>query len=213
MVRKDMGKGKGLLTIICGPMYSGKTTELIRLINRIKIANRECIVFKPKIDNRYTATKICTHDAKDGIDCVLIDKSMDIINYVTKNPEIQIIGIDEIQFLDEEIYEVVRYLIQEGYNIIASGLDMDFRGEPFGQMPRLLCVANAVQKISAVCNECGDDASYTQRIVDGKPASYNEPIIVVGATEKYEARCENCHIVQDMPRYVIEDGHVKVERM
>jgi len=189
-------KTKGKLTIICGPMFSGKTEELIRLTTRFKIANKQVAVFKPKIDNRYNSTKVCSHSGSE-VDCILINRSMDIIDYLNKYNEVEYVGIDEIQFLDNSIIDIVSFLIEKGYNITASGLDMDFRGEPFGPMPKLLCIAEAIQKLKAVCNKCGEDAPYTQRIIDGRAASYNDPIILVGSQDSYEARCRDHHEVLD----------------
>ncbi len=185
---------KGKLTIIAGPMFSGKTEELIRLATRLKIGNKKIIVFKPQIDSRYDKNKICSHSGS-MIECVLIKDPIDILTFLESSKEIEYIAIDEIQFLNNVIIDVVSFLIGKGYNVIASGLDMNFRGEPFGPMPELLCMAENVFKLTAVCNECGKDAAYTQRIVFDKPASYDDPIILVGAKEHYEARCREHHVV------------------
>ena len=186
----------GKITIISGPMFSGKTEELIRLVRRSVYAGKKCIVFKPKIDNRYDKEKVCSHNGSI-LECIIVDKAMGIIDYLEKHAGIDVVGIDEIQFFDDQIEYVVREIARRGYGVIGAGLDKDFRGEPFGRMANLLCVAEETPKLAAVCHKCGEDAYFTQRIVNGKPASYNDEIVKVGAAESYEARCREHHEVPD----------------
>lgn len=193
----------GKITVICGPMFSGKTEELIRLIKRIKIAKKECIVFKPKTDNRYNARMVCSHDG-NKIECHIVDKAIDIIKYLDKHPTIKYIGIDEAQFFDNALYDVVKHLADNGYYIVVAGLDMNFRQEPFGAMPQLLAIANEVRKLTAVCSVCGKDAQYNQRMINGKPASYNDPEIVVGGQDCYDAKCREHFVMDDKPKLKIE---------
>ncbi|HHW68295.1 MAG: thymidine kinase [Epulopiscium sp.] len=182
--------GYGSLEIICGPMFSGKSEELIRRIKRAKIAKQNVLVFKPKIDTRYEEECICSHDG-NNIKAISISNSEEILNYI--NEDTDVIGIDEVQFLEGDTVSVCKGLVAEGRRVICAGLDMDFRGEPFGCVPNLLAVADSITKLTAVCMNCGKPAIFTQRLVDGKPAKYNDPLILIGAKESYEARCRKCH--------------------
>jgi thymidine kinase len=175
-------------------MFCGKTDELIRRLRRAKIAKQKIQVFKPKIDNRYAEAKVTSH-AGSEFDAVPIDKAADIRAQL--NEDTTVVAIDEAQFLDAEIVAVVNYLADNGLRVIVAGLDTDFRGEPFGAMPMLTAQAEHVDKLHAICMVCGQDASRTQRLVDGKPAHYNDPIVIVGASELYEARCRAHHEVPD----------------
>lgn len=189
---------KGKIELICGPMFSGKSTELIRLVDRLTIAGERCVIFKPKIDNRYIPSKLCTH-SKIEKECVVIDKAFGIIEYLYNNRDISVVAVDEAQFFDDDITNILKELSNAGYDIIIAGLDKDFRGEPFGPIKELICLAEYVYKLTAVCNVCGEEASYTQRIIDGIPASYNSEIIVVGEKDNYQARCRNHHEVPFKP--------------
>lgn len=180
-----------MIEVISGPMYSGKTEELIRRLTRAKIANRSVIAFKPEIDSRYGLEVMASHSGIK-IDCVPIEYARSIVDAIQVG-SYDVIGIDEAQFFDYEIYETVLFLSDKGIKVIVAGLDMDYRREPFGCMPHLLAVACDVQKLSAVCNVCGEDACYTQRLTDGQPASFSGPTIQVGAKESYEARCWHCY--------------------
>lgn len=190
MINLPVYKG-GALTVISGCMYSGKTTELIRLINIAKIAKLKTVVFKPAIDTRYIKQKVTSHN-KISIDSILIKNPKDILKH-SKNT--QVVGIDEIQFFDESIIDVCQQLIKQRKSVIAAGLNTDFRGEPFGSMPTLLALADNLVKTYAVCEICKHTATRTQRLIKGKPAKYDSPIILVGGTESYTARCANCHKV------------------
>ena len=186
----------GFIETICGCMFAGKTEELIRRINVLKIAKKEIFVFKPRIDDRYSSNKIASHDGST-FDSIVIDKASDIYKYVKDSTEV--VAIDEVQFFDDNIVRVCNDLADKGIRVMANGLDTDFRGEPFGPMPKLICTSEFVTKLTAICNVCGNPATRTQRIINGEPASYNDPIILVGASESYEARCRKHHIVKDSP--------------
>ena len=182
----------GYIEVVIGPMYSGKSEELIRRLKRAKIAKQNVIVFKPGIDDRYSKEDVVSHSGY-AINAVAIQKSSQIYDYIQNDT--QVVGIDEVQFFDDEIVDIAIDLANKGIRVIAAGLDMDFKGEPFGPTPRLLAVAEFVDKIQAICSVCGQPATRSQRLIDGKPAKYDEPIIQVGAVESYEARCRKCHVV------------------
>jgi thymidine kinase len=187
----------GWIETISGCMFAGKTEELIRRIKVLEFAKKEIMVFKPVIDNRYSDTKVVSH-AGSSVESHVIVKASEILDLVKDTT--QVVAIDEVQFFDDEICDVCNELADRGIRVMAAGLDTDFRGEPFGPMPQLMTEAEFVTKLAAVCNKCGAPATRTQRIIDGKPASYNDPIILVGASESYEARCRHCHEVPDKPR-------------
>jgi thymidine kinase len=186
----------GWLEVISGCMFAGKTEELIRRINVLRFAKKNILVFKPAIDNRYSNTKVVSH-AGSSVDSIVVAKSRDILDYV--NDEVDVVAIDEVQFFDADIVAVCDQLALEGKRVMVAGLDMDFRGEPFNVMPILITCAEFVTKLTAVCTTCGAPATRTQRLVNGQAASYLDPIILVGASESYEARCRHCHIVKDKP--------------
>jgi thymidine kinase len=182
----------GSLEVITGSMFCGKSDELIRRLRRAKIARQKVQVFKPAIDDRYSEAKVTSH-AGSEFDAVPINKAADIRAQLLGDTTV--VGIDEAQFLDDELVAVVKYLAEKGVRVIVAGLDTDFRGEPFGSMPTLTAQAERVDKLHAICMVCGNDASRTQRLVNGKPANYNDPIVIVGASEMYEARCRTHHEV------------------
>ncbi len=187
---------EGWLEVICGCMFAGKTEELIRRINVLTFAKKNIVVFKPKIDNRYSETEIVSH-AGASVPCHVIEKSSEIFDYIKEG--IDVVAIDEVQFFDQDIVNVCEYLADSGYRVMVAGLDKDFRGEPFGVLPDLLTRAEFVTKLTAVCAKCGAPATRTQRIVNGIPASFDDPIVLVGAKESYEPRCRHCHEVLDKP--------------
>ncbi|KPL84403.1 thymidine kinase [Thermanaerothrix daxensis] len=182
----------GSVEVITGSMFSGKTDELIRRLRRATIARQKVQVFKPVIDQRYGNEQVTSH-AGTAFDAIPIQKARDILQYL--DPETTVVGIDEAQFFDEEIVTLVQDLANRGVRVIVAGLDTDFRGEPFGFMPLLMAQAERVDKLQAICMVCGEPACRTQRLVNGKPAHYNDPVIIVGASELYEARCRKHHIV------------------
>ncbi len=182
----------GLIEVVCGSMFSGKTDELIRRLVRATIAKQKVQVFKPAIDIRYAVEKVASHTGST-FDAMPIEKSMDILGKISADTTV--VGLDEAQFFDREIITVAQTLSDRGIRVIVAGLDMDFRGEPFGSMPVLMAKAEEVLKLHAICMVCGGDASRTQRLVNGKPARYDEPVVIVGASELYEARCRLHHEV------------------
>jgi thymidine kinase len=182
----------GRIEVITGPMYAGKTEELLRRVRRAEYAEENILVFKPVIDNRYAEGEVVSHN-KSHTRSINISKAKDIWNFITDDTDI--VAIDEIQFLDEEAVDICEDLADQGIRVIVSGLDRNFRGDPFSFMPRLLTLADQVDKLTAVCVKCHAPATRTQRLVNGKPANYDDPIILIGATEAYEARCRHCHQV------------------
>jgi thymidine kinase len=186
-------QGTGRIEVICGSMFSGKTEELIRRLRRAISARQRVQVFKPRLDDRYGTEKVTSHN---GLHVVAqpVGSAREILALLES--ETTVVGIDELQFFDPLITEVCQELARRGRRVIAAGLDTDFRGEPFGPMPRLMAEAEMVDKLRAICVVCGNEASRTQRLVDGQPAAHDDPLIVVGASEKYEARCRACHEVR-----------------
>jgi thymidine kinase len=178
----------GFIEVICGSMFSGKTEELLRRVKRAQIGRQKVQVFKPVIDNRYSSDHVQSHDANRVLSRP-VEKARDILRLVDDNT--RIVGIDEAQFFDDSVIEVAQKLAYRGIRVIVAGLDMDFRGQPFGPMPKLLAVAESVTKLSAVCVVCGNPASRSQRIAG--PIGPDASRIAVGAKEMYEARCRFCH--------------------
>ncbi len=182
----------GSIEVVCGSMFSGKTDELIRRLVRATIAKQKVQVFKPAIDIRYAVEKVASH-AGSTYDAIPVETAADIRAKIDKDTTV--VGIDEAQFLDPEVVSIARDLAKRGVRVIVAGLDTDFRGEPFGSMPALMAEAEHVSKLHAICMTCGDEASRTQRLVNGKPARYDDPVVIVGASELYEARCRRHHEV------------------
>ncbi len=183
---------QGRLEVITGPMFCGKTDELLRRLRRAIIAKQKIQVFKPGFDVRYSSEKVTSH-AGNEYNASPVESISDVLTLL--EDDVTLVAIDEAQFFGEEIIDVVQALVDKGLRVIVGGLDMDFRGEPFGQMPVLLAQAEFVDKLHAICMVCGEEATRTQRLVDGKPAYYDDPIIIVGASEMYEARCRIHHQV------------------
>ena len=183
----------GWIEIITGPMYCGKSEELIRRIKRVKIAQQKVKVFKPIIDNRYDDNNVVSHNGS-SIEAVPVDHPEEIYNKI--DDTIDVVSIDEIQFFHPDIVEICEKLADKGKRVIVAGLDRDFRGEPFEPVPELMARAEYIEKLHAICVSCGDPATRTQRLINGKPASYNDEVILVGAKEVYEARCRECHTVR-----------------
>jgi len=192
-----LNQNNGWIEVITGPMFAGKTEELLRRVKRLEYAKQNIVVFKPLMDNRYAENEVVSHN-KNRTRSVNISQSKEIFEYVNKDTDV--VAIDEIQFLDDEAVNICEYLADKGIRVIVSGLDREFRGEPFTFMPRLLAMAEYVTKLTAVCVKCGAPATRTQRIVNGKPAKYNDPIVLIGAEESYEARCRRCHKVYRKPK-------------
>jgi len=173
-------------------MFSGKTDELIRRLRRATIARQHVQVFKPAIDMRYAVEKVTSHAGTDFA-AIPVAKAAEIRKRLDK--EATVVAIDEAQFFDDEVIQVVEELAAKKIRVLVAGLDMDFRGEPFGPMPELMSRAEHVDKLQAICIICGEPASRTQRLVNGKPARYDDPVVIVGAAELYEARCRKHHEV------------------
>lgn len=183
----------GQIEVICGSMFCGKTEELIRRIRRAIIARQNVQVFKHSLDTRYDGVqKVSSHNGQ-ALEAQHTNHSANILSLLHENTTV--VAVDEVQFFDDGIVRVIQTLAQQGIRVILAGLDTDFRGEPFGPMPHLLAIAEEVTKLHAICIVCGEPACRTQRLVNGKPARYDDSVILVGAQESYEARCRKHHIV------------------
>lgn len=187
---------KGWIEVICGPRFAGKSEELIRRVKTLSYANQKIMAFKPAIDNRYDKTAIASHNGAKW-EAYAVKTVDDIAKTVTKDT--QVVAIDEVQFFGEDVADLCNHFANRGRRVIVAGLDMDFRGEPFGPMPKLLAQAEIVTKLTAACTVCGCAATRTQRLVNGSPAHYTDPVIRVGAKESYEARCRKHHQVPGKP--------------
>jgi thymidine kinase len=187
------GSRPGWIEVISGVMFSGKSEELIRRVRRGIIARRRVQVFKSHLDSRYAGLyTISSHNGAE-LDATPVDSAAEIFRLV--NPDTEIVAIDEVQFLDRDIVGICTTLAGRGVRVVCAGIDTDFRGEPFGPMGELMAVAESVDKLWAICVCCGDLACRTQRLIDGKPARYDSPTIMIGGRESYEARCRHCHAV------------------
>jgi len=187
------GPRPGSIEVIAGVMFSGKSEELMRRVRRAVIARRRVQVFKSHLDQRYAGVqRVSSHDGR-SVDAVPIDSASELMRLVRSDTEV--VAVDEVQFLDAGVVEAVSALAARGVRVILAGTDTDFRGEPFGAMGTLLAIAEEVEKLRAICTVCGDDACRNQRLVDGRPAPWDAPIIQVGGSESYEARCRHCHRV------------------
>jgi thymidine kinase len=187
----------GFIEVVCGPMFAGKTEELIRRIKRLEYAKQNVLVFKPRIDNRYAQEEIVSHNLSKK-PSIIIDKAIEILDHI--HEDVDAVVIDEVQFLDFGIIQIAEDLADLGIRVIVGGLDSDFRGIPFGPMPELLARAEFVTKLTAICVKSGLPATRTQRIINGKPAHFNDPIILVGANESYEPRSRHYHEVPGKPK-------------
>jgi thymidine kinase len=187
-VIRTLPRGVGWLEVVCGPMFSGKSEELIRRLRRVEIAGQRTLIVKPQIDDRYELGHVVSH-AGAKMRAVTADSSHEVL-WLARGYDA--VGIDEVQFFDDRIVDSIDALVRGGARVVAAGLAQDFRGLPFGPMPTLLSVAEFVDKLEAVCHRCGGPATMTQRLVGGQPASFAGETIVVGAHEGYEARCRTC---------------------
>lgn len=186
----------GSIEVVCGPMFAGKTEELIRRIKRLEYAKKNVIVFNPSIDDRYSKTEIVSHN-KTKAKAIFVNSSIEILKHVTN--ETDAVVIDEAQFFDDGVVNVSEYLADRGIRVIIGGLDRNFRGEPFGPMPKLLALAEYVTKLTAICVISGKPATRTQRLINGKPADYYDPLVVIGGEESYEPRAREHHDVPNKP--------------
>lgn len=189
-----MDKKIGTIEVICGPMFAGKTEELIRRTKRMEFAKKKYLIFKPSIDNRYSLDEVVSHSQRKlkAIN-ISVNNPQEICNFVTN--DIEAIVIDEAQFFSKELLNVITKYADLGLRVICAGLDLDFRGLPFGIMPDILALADKVTKLTAICVCCGNDATRTQRIINGQPAYFEDEVVKIGATESYEPRCRACHEV------------------
>jgi thymidine kinase len=184
----------GWVEVVVGPMFSGKSEELIRRVKRVLIADQQLQVFKPRLDNRYHASDVTSHDGK-RVEAIAVKDAAELRTRLA-DPLPEVIAVDEAQFFDPALVGLAVELADRGVRVILAGLDQDFRAEPFGIMPELLSKAEYVEKLAAVCPVCGAPATRTQRLVNGQPAYFDDPIILVGAKEAYEPRCRRCHVVK-----------------
>ena len=196
-----LSNNSGILEVVTGSMFSGKSEELIRRVRRAKYAKQKTVVFKPSIDKRFEDddVNIISH-GKDRIEAIMASSIQEMDNYLEENPDVKVIGVDEVQFFDEGIVEFCEKYVKLGKRVIVAGLDMNFRGEPFHPVPELMSKADYVDKFHAICTVCGNPAYVTQRIINGEPAYYDDPVVLVGAEENYEARCRRHHIVKHRDR-------------
>ncbi|GGO37495.1 thymidine kinase [Deinococcus humi] len=201
----------GHLEVIVGPMFSGKSEELIRRVTRSLIARQNVLVFKPALDDRYHASAVASHAGR-SVEALAVRNVADIRAHLSgedrllgaeagsgKPPLPDVVGIDEVQFFDAEVVTLALELADAGVRVILAGLDLDFRAEPFGPMPQLLARAESVEKLTAICTVCGAPATRSQRLIGGQPARYDDPVVLVGARESYEARCRVHHTVLEQP--------------
>jgi thymidine kinase len=190
---------KGILEVVCGPMFSGKSEELMRRLRRAKIARQHVLIFKNSLDDRHAGSYeyVISHDGTK-MNAQPITSIQDI-NSIALQSQADVVGIDEVQFFSHDIVAIICTLVEHGKRVIVAGLDLDFRGVPFGPMPILLAIADKITKLQSICSLCGIDAHFTQRLVDNRPANFDDPIILVGAQEAYQARCRNCYRIDKMP--------------
>ncbi|KKQ15022.1 MAG: Thymidine kinase [Candidatus Daviesbacteria bacterium GW2011_GWA1_36_8] len=191
-----MSKHLGKLIVVHGCMFSGKSSELIRLAERSRWARKKVLTFNHTTDIRYGQKLIASHNG-EKLDAILIHSPREIKDYLDKS--VDVVVIDEGQFFDDSLIDVAQELNEQGITVIVGGLDTDFRAEPFHPMPTLIVMADEDIALTAICVECGENANRTQRLVNGLPAKYTDPIILVGADELYEARCRACHEVPGKP--------------
>lgn len=182
----------GRLEVICGPMFAGKSEELIRRLTRAVIGKLKVLVVKPGIDNRDAQNIIASHNGA-VFAAQTISAPADLLHLADGY---EVIGIDEVQFFPHDIITVIRTLVAQGKRVIVSGLDLDYRSEPFGPIAALLSLADTVTKLQAICTQCGADAQRSQRIINGQPARYSDPLIMIGAEESYQARCKQCYSIE-----------------
>lgn len=188
---------RGRIEIICGSMFSGKSEELIRRVRRAEIAQQKVVIFKPRLDDRYGVDVVKSHDGR-AAEAIAIEHPSEIVDHI--NGDTTVVAIDEAQFLAQDLVDVCRQLAEtREMRVIVAGLDMDFRGEPFGPIPHLLAQAEQIDKLYAICVKCGEEATRSQRLINGQPAHYDDPVIMIGAQEAYEARCRHCHEVPGRP--------------
>ncbi|HBR70245.1 TPA: thymidine kinase [Candidatus Dependentiae bacterium] len=191
-------KKRGSLEVICGSMFSGKTEELIRRLRRAQYARKNVASFKHSLDKRREIEYVSSHDG-NKLSAIATDNPKLIRQFVTENTDI--VGIDEVQFFSAEIVDLILELVNDGKRVIVAGFDLDFRGIPMSCMPVLLALADNVTKLKAICMRCGKEARFTQRLTNHKPAKFDDPLILIGAEECYEARCRDCYEIDKQTNY------------
>lgn len=202
---------KGSLEVICGPMFSGKSEELIRRLRRAEVAKQKVITFKHIWDDRHDTEKVRSHNGTT-LDAYA-SGSVNFICLLALEPDIAVVGIDEVQFYTaNEIIPAICTLVDAGKKVIVAGLNLDFRSMPFDSIPTLLAIADSVTKLSAICTKCNEDAHFSQRLVNGKPAKFDDPIIQIGAEESYQARCRNCYEIDKQPNYCIIPDYLMINQ-
>ena len=184
----------GWIEVISGSMFSGKTEELLRRLRRAEIAGQSVGVFTPAVDDRYSETTVGSHTGRQW-EATVVDNEGEGPRDILDGPAAEVVAIDEANFFSNALVDVCETLADRGSRVIVSGTDQTFRGEPFEPLPRLMATAEYVDKLQAVCAECGEPASRNQRLIDGEPAHVDDPTILVGAEESYEARCRDCHVL------------------
>ncbi len=194
-------KAPGKLEVVCGSMFSGKTEELIYRLRRAEYAKKNVITIKHKIDNRKSYSCIVSHDGgqREAYPVSSCEEGLQALTALVDDQTVDVIGIDEIQFFPIETVPIIQRLVDDGLRVIVAGLDLDFRGEPFGIVPRLMALADEVKKLRAVCLSCGEEANFTQRLIDNQPAGYYDETILVGGQECYEPRCRLCYQIDVKP--------------
>ncbi len=206
MMRENFGEhGKGRLEVVCGSMFSGKTEELMRRLKRADYANQKVLALKHHLDKRRCVVpdSLTSHQGRERFAFMIGDNAFGIEHILEMaTTDIAVVGIDEVQFFSPEIVDIICTLVERGKRVIVAGLDLDFRGEPFGVMPVLMAIADEVTKFKAICTKCGHDAHHTQRLVNGNPAKYDDPLILIAAAECYEARCRDCFVI-DKPAKIL----------
>lgn len=198
---------KGKLEVICGSMFSGKSEELLYRLRRAEYAKKQVLTIKPAIDNRKSVSCIVCHSGgqREAFPIGSCEESLKTIMKLA-DAAIDVVGIDEVQFFPAQTISVVCSLLDLGKRVIVAGLDLDFRGKPFGIMPALLALADEVAKLRAICMSCGNEANFSQRLINGAPARHDDPTILVGGEECYEARCRQCFEI-DKRAFVLEEAH------
>lgn len=191
-----MARKQGRIEVICGPMFCGKTEELLRRVRRAVIARQNVQVFKHSLEDRYDESQVVAHHGQSSALADSAENARELSGRL-RFP-VEVVAIDEVQFFDTAVVEVIEYIARQGGRVIVSGLDQDYRGHPFGHMPLLMALADQVDKLQAVCNRCGAPATRSQRLIGGKPARADDPLILMGGMEAYEARCRRCHRVRGM---------------
>jgi thymidine kinase len=189
-------KKRGKLEVVCGSMFSGKTEELMYRLRRAEYARQKVVTIKHTIDNRKSFSCIVSHDGdkREAYAAGNCDESLQRLSALVDS-SVDVVGIDEIQFFPETAIPLLLKWVDDGVRVIVGGLDMDFRGEPFGIVPKLMAIADSVQKLRAICLACGEEANFSQRLINGQPANYDDVTVMVGGQECYEPRCRTCFVI------------------